>query len=126
MTKEVLRPWLVDARVAGRIAVSGLRDEDDGLTILITDESGTFPRATIVFGEVVAYRNINESYRLRTWSENDMASLPSLVTVDNSRWVRWLCDESQGTLAPDALVHYAVYTADDCIDVVSRGVPIVR
>lgn len=126
MDKELLRPWSPDERVAGRIGVSGLRDEDDGLTVFITDESGSTPRATIVFQDFVAYRNINESYRTRTWMEHDMASLPSLVLVENSRWLRWLCDESQGTLVEADLVHYGVYTADDCIDVIARVRPVIR
>lgn len=80
----------------------------------------------LVFESPVAYRNINESYRLKTWAILDMKALPSLLTVENSTWVQWLVEEAYGVIRAETLVHYAIYTPEDCVDVVTEFPPTVE
>jgi hypothetical protein len=54
-----------------------------------------------------------------------MAALPRLATIQGSRWLAWLREESGGVLVGAPLVHYAIATVDDCIDVASQFPPIV-
>jgi len=94
----------------------------DGLCLVIGSESTREAVATLTFVDFVAYRNINESFRNRTWRQlNGEAS--GLVIVKGSSWLKWLSEESDGLLSADELVHYAIYTVDDCVDVAARVEP---
>jgi hypothetical protein len=85
------------------------------------------PALRIRFDGVIAYRSVGESYRLRRSAPAMGAEnpLPTLLTVEDSDFVRWLVDEARGVLEASDLTHYAIYNLDDCIDVVARLPPIV-
>ena len=78
------------------------------------------------FESVIGYRNINESYRLRTWANHDMSRTSPLLIVRNSTWVEWLVKEAGGVLDAAKVTHYAVYTSEDCIDIASEFAPVVE
>ena len=79
----------------------------------------------ILFEAPIAFRSIGESYRLKTWTQAE-GSLLGLHLVQGSMWVQWLREESGGVLAETSLTHFAVITADDCVDVVTEFAPIVQ
>jgi hypothetical protein len=66
------------------------------------------------------------SFRLRTWGELDMAQLPSLLTVEDSCWIEWFRTEAAGAFDPVKVIHYAVFTPEDCIEIVSEFPPLVE
>lgn len=49
-----------------------------------------------------------------------MKALPRLLTVENSTWVQWLVEEACGVIRAETLVHYAIYTPEDCVDFVTE------
>jgi hypothetical protein len=118
------RPWKPLDGVPERLYLEAVHDDCEGLRFLLRGEDTTSPTLRLVFESPVAYRNINESYRVRTWAAvSDMRALPSLLKVENSNWARWLVEEAGGVLRVDALVHYAIYTPEDCIDIVTEFPP---
>lgn len=52
-----------------------------------------------------------------------MNVLSTLLTVENSIWVPWLVKEACGALQEEKLTHYAIYTPEDCVDVVTEHHP---
>jgi hypothetical protein len=78
------------------------------------------------FESVIGYRNVNESYRLRTWAQLDMSRMPPLLIVENSGWLGWLRAEAGDTIDWTRVVHYAVFASEDCIDVASEFPPIAE
>ncbi len=108
------------------LTVEAIHDDVEGLRVLLRGVDPTKPTLRVRFEDVVAYRNVNESYRLSTWARlAPTGPLPSLVIVVESRFVGWLVEEAGGVLDREELTHYAIYTLEDCIDVVSRLPPIV-
>jgi hypothetical protein len=105
--------------------VTAICDGDEGLAITLADGKSRRPVAKLVFQDFLAYRSISESFRLKTWARAGDREGGSLMRVQNSMWVKWLQEESQGVLEEFEVVHYAIYTNDDCIDVVSRTPPLV-
>ncbi len=78
----------------------------------------------LLFDPVIAYRNINESYRLRTWRNLSSRSIKGgLFIIEGSKWAAWLREESSGILDDANLIHYAVLTPEDCIDIISEFPP---
>ena len=124
MNREILVPWSPAPRVPFYVEVVSLVDGHEGLEISIRgQERSPGPILLIRFKTFVAYRCIDERHRLRTWAEQPSGSFPSLVTVQNSRWIKWLEEESAGLLAGQSLTHFAILTEDDCIDIVAMTPP---
>jgi hypothetical protein len=125
MKAESFKRWQPDAAIPLRVEILGLRDEDEGLTIVLASEETREAVAKIVFPDFIGYRNVNESFRSRTWQSQNMTGSSSLLIVEDSLWLEWLREESGGVLDDVELTHYAIYTSDDCVDVATRTAPLV-
>jgi hypothetical protein len=120
---ETYTPWSPEGLPSGRLQVQAIHDDRGGLRLLLEDETGG--QAEVVFAGYAAYRNVNESFRLRTWRVQRPPRECSAFTVLNSEWLAWLRQESDGVLDGRPLVHYAILTGDDCIDVAAESMPSV-
>lgn len=123
MSTQRFVPWTPMADVPETLYCEGIHDGPDGLRITLQSPPGDGPALQVTFEGVVAYRNINESWRARTWQHLDLKALPTLLRVDDSKWVAWLVEEAGGALSFADLTHYAIYTPEDCIDVVTESTP---
>ena len=121
---EQFTPWRPAGLSSGRLYCKAVRDDDDGLSLVMTDDSGN--QLEIIFPGYAAYRNVNESFRLRTWRVVKPPRDWSAFTVQHSDWISWLQQEADGVLDGRPIVHYAIYTDEDCIDVAAESLPIVR
>ena len=124
MAKDVFEVWSASADVRGAVQCEGLHDDCGGLRILLKGENPEGRTVEITFEHVIGYRNINESYRFRTWSARSGAVAP-LVVVRNSSWIDWLREEAAGVLDEVPLTHYAIFTLEDCVDIVSESQPVL-
>jgi hypothetical protein len=125
MSTETFKRWHPDETIPLRVQITSIRDEADGLRVVVASEVTNSPLVTLVFEDFVGYRNVNESFRSRTWQSQDFRGSSSLLIVEGSRWLGWLREESGGVLDAFELTHYAIYTNDDCIDVAARKAPVV-
>ena len=121
MSSNTYTAWQPTKEIVGRVIVDRIEDSDDGLSIFIrlTKSDKKF---RIVFDPYVAYRNMDESYRNRTFSEHGGFD-NSLNKVENSLWLEWLHAESQGYYKGHEITHYTIITDADCIDVLSEFEP---
>ena len=126
MKKQEYIEWKPVENIPDRLYCEAIHDDAEGLRILLRGDDPTSPTLRLHFESVIGYRNINESYRLRTWGEVDMANSSPLLTVENSVWLQWLIAEAGGVLEITDVTHYAVFTLEDCIDIASEFAPIVE
>lgn len=123
MTKDIYTPWEPLEGLSGRMLVEKLEDTNKGLAIylnLLNDPENR--QLKILFDPYIAYRNMDESYRAKTFSEKG-GFKNSLNIVCSSTWIDWLHDESLGYYKNSDIVHYTIITAADCIDVLSEFPP---
>jgi hypothetical protein len=125
MNVETFERWQPEEAIPLRVEITAIRDEDEGLTVVLASEETRESVVKLLFQNVVAYRNINESFRIRTWQSQNMIGSSSLAIVEGSSWLRWLREESGGVLEEFSLTHYAIYTNDDCLDVAATAAPLV-
>ena len=121
--------WCPLPDIPEELYVEALYDDVEGFRILLRAEDPTSPTLRVLFESMVAYRNMNEIYRNRTWQiwrKAGVKRLPALMMVEDSRWVQWLVEESGSILEAENVLHYAIYTPEDCIDVASQFPPIVN
>lgn len=108
---------------AGPSRLVELRDGIDGLVLTIAFDHPV-PRALQVqFGAPLAHRRSSFEVFIRIWS---MEVPYPWYTVENSRWIRWLHDESFGQFASASLAHYVITTSRDFIEILAPEPPLVR
>jgi hypothetical protein len=123
MKCEKFKAWRPTEDVPRRLTVIGLKDEDEGLEIYLRPGVADKRTLRIRFRDVIAYRCIDESFRMETWTAIEAPGSLNLLEIANSHWIAWLEKESGGVLEEFDLTHYAIFTDDDCIDVVVRSPP---
>ncbi len=78
---------------------------------------------TLVFdGNILSYRCIDESYMLKTLNEQSFDGW-SFYKVKNSKFLKWFKKESMSVYDDLNIQHYAIYSPDDCIDILSASAP---
>lgn len=124
--KQRYVPWTPVRGVPERLHCEAIHDDVEGLRILLRGDDPSGPTLRLYFESVIGYRNVNESYRLKTWSELDMAQNPPLLVVENSSWLAWLKSEAGEVVDWEKVVHYAIFTSEDCFDVATEFFPSVE
>ncbi len=114
-----------------RLVCESITDDDKGVELTLREQvkpeesqCRIAKRIKVLFDPVVAYRNVDESYRTRTF-DNHRSREGALFIVQNSEWISWLHSESYGMYEGARFTHYAIFTLNDCIDVVSEFEPSV-
>ena len=108
------------------VTLEALYDDWEGFRILVRDydkEAGIGILRISFGGRPVANRCMDEGVYPASWSKK----IPSfLSTVENSEYLEWFHKESGGIREGQPLVHYAIYTVNECIDVLDIEPPKVE
>lgn len=123
---ETYQPLPTDELLPRTMFCEAVHDDYEHFRVVLRGPSPSDRVVRILFDSVIAYRNINESFRLRTLEQIRGMELPPLVTVENSHWLAWLRHESGGVLDGVALVHYMIITPEDIIEIASEFPPRVE
>jgi hypothetical protein len=122
---ETYKEWLTFLKISGKVLVDKLEDTEEGLSIFLSFPSySTFKgkKVQIRFDAYIAYRNMDESYRAKTFNETG-GFKESLYLIEGSKWLRWLHDESVGIYQDNDIKHYTIITEADCVDILSEFPP---
>jgi len=104
-------------------------DIKDFLTIRligeINDENYFFE---IIFHNFVSFNLTDESYRISYFDEMDpgLVSLKPFLKFKDSDLIKKFQQENLGIYKSLEITHYAIYTKNDCMDILSRSEPIIR
>ena len=105
----------------------GVLDDYEGFRVLARGENKGSPMFRIAFDVVEAYYAVEESSCF-----NDSRRAGGLVqgdwcfTVDNSWFLKELHEISSGVREGFELKHYALYFANQCIDILSYEDPVIE
>jgi hypothetical protein len=124
--KNKYEKWCPLERIPARLYCEGLHDDYEGFHILLRGGESSSRMLRIAFDPALVYRNIDDGDLLKTICTLSEPEVSSLFTVENSTWLEWLHEESHGIHDGEAIIHYAIYTANDCIDVLSAFEPTVE
>lgn len=123
MANEIYKKWLPIEGIPKKLYCEGIHDDYEGFRVLLKEEDSQSLVVRLTFETVLAYRNIDESYLLRTVDNINSPGESTLYIVENSLWVKWLHEESYGTLEGKNITHYAIYTPNDCLDILAEHEP---
>lgn len=99
--EEIYVSWNPIPDIPPKIISEDIHDDYNRVRIVLQKRSnpGALRKPSklleVVFDAIAPYRNIDESFRTKTYTEHDYR-VGSLFIVENSKWVRWLHEESFG------------------------------
>jgi hypothetical protein len=123
--ENIYKKWEPLKDIPRRLYCEGIHDDYEGFRILLR-ENDRSPVLRIMFDTVRSYRKSDEGDLLRTIASINDPSRSSLFIVDNSSWVKWFHEETYDIHKDRDIKHFAIYTPDDCIDVLSEFEPKVE
>ncbi|MCA9508849.1 MAG: hypothetical protein KC505_10555 [Myxococcales bacterium] len=103
------------------------------LKIVLIDEQNSAKKVHLVFEKfVAAYRYAHESFmndlifNLRESHGKSFYAEWTFFKVENSTYIEWLTEKSEGTFMPKDYIHFSLVCGDVVLDVISVDDPIVN
>jgi hypothetical protein len=97
-----------------------LRDDADGLSIALEYDDRPGELLQLVFRSALAHRRGASEVFVRT---SQLEVPHRLYLVDDSRWIEWLHDESDGRYVSASVAHYVLTTSRDFIEILAADPP---
>ena len=128
MKQQILQPWIIpniDNNTTYNI--EAIHDDYEGFRILIRSNNLTDKILRITFSNHLSYRNTDESFLLKLWGHIDKETLgKTFYLVSNSTYIDFFNESTENLYKEWKIIHYAIYTTSDCIDILSDQPPIIE
>jgi hypothetical protein len=123
--ENIYKNWKPLKDIPRTLHCEGIHDDYEGFRILLRENDHS-PVLRIMFDAVRFYKKSDEGDLLRTIASINDPGRSSLFIVDNSSWVKFFHEETYNIHQDRDIKHFAIYTPDDCIDVLSEFEPKVE
>lgn len=128
MAKNVYRKWEPVPDLPIEMYVEALHDDYEGFRVLLKGRDERAGMLRIAFYYALTYRNVDEGDLISYDRQDEGGDLGrwGFFVVSTSDYLEWFLDVSHGLHDRDDITHYAIYTPNDCIDVLSKDPPKVE
>lgn len=137
MKRNLYKKWIPTADINDEALISSIIDNRHGLEIkLKTMNNDYFFMLHFNVEDILFYKNINESYLLsHDMHDEDINDSQPYEDIDDSRpWSFFMVESSDLTqwflqvslnlyYKKDDIIHFAIYTAEDCLDILALSHP---
>ncbi|GAB5398562.1 MAG: hypothetical protein Aureis2KO_01470 [Aureisphaera sp.] len=125
--KDVLKKWNLNVLDNNdKLYVEKLLNDSAGLTIILKKEKSDKKYLKIFFDDTLSYRNTNESFLLKIWHTTQKENLgKTFYSVENSSYIDFFHEMTQKIYLDWDIIHYAIYTISECIDILSQVPPVI-
>ena len=108
-----------------RVSLTRLIDDEEGLSLFLSEEIDKQRNIRFLFKNVYGYRNFDEGDLVEYWS--DLGGYPEHVCfqVTESNFLEWAKQQSPYKEYPEGVKHFTVITSNDVIDILSYDDPII-
>jgi len=127
-----ISPWIIDklSNNKNEFFIDEITDNNEGLTVKASDNKGLKVEIIWSHEELVSYRNTNASYFLYGLGQltERLQLRKNFYIIQNSEYVKFI--EEWGY--PETiditgeLIHFAIYTSEDCLDIIATYNPIIK
>jgi hypothetical protein len=117
--------WLPVDDIPFPLDLEELRKNEHGLSILLNSEDHSDKFLHIHFSECEAINEIAEEFKTKFWHEVDIEEDYALFIVENSEWLEAFHVESENHFRNLPFQHYAIWTTEHWIDILSSEKPSV-
>jgi hypothetical protein len=128
MKKNSFKKWEPLSGLPEEMYLEGLHNDYEGFRLLLKSRGDQAKMLRITFDPVLAYRGIDEGDLIsyQRFNEDDDLGRWAFFIVNSSDYLEWFNQSSQGIHEGEGVVHYAIYTPDDCLDILSAYPPDVE
>jgi hypothetical protein len=123
---EIYLKWLPIDDIPFPLDLDEIRKNENGLSILLNSEDHTDKFLHIHFSVYESFREIGEEFKTKFWHEVDIEEDYPLFIVENSEWLEWFHLQSENSFRDMSIQHYAIWTTENWIDILSGVKPIVQ
>ncbi len=110
--------------------VESISDSIEGFKIILFDSSDRRKKVHVIFEDSVdSYRSIDESLKFRDTYElhqqygSKFSTEWTFFKVINSSYVKWLSEQTYGTVEPEYLTHFVLLAVDSMVDIINPVEP---
>jgi len=123
--KEIYEVWEQTSEWPKNLYLQALLDDYEGFRLILEDKDGQGSVFKVSVDSHLAYRNIDEGDRLSSLRSltQTRVRVAKVYLVKNSKWVHWFKEENAGKYDDDDLLHWAIITPNDWVDVISLEPP---
>ena len=132
MTEQWIR-WEPISGLADKYEIESISDTFDRFTVILSDLKDEEKKVKVTFeGSVDAYRAVNESFRLKTFSELhekygvDFYGWWTFFKVADSEYLKWLSEQSYGISDAYSMIHFSFFGVETVLDVLTNYEPKVE
>ncbi|QBF82762.1 hypothetical protein EXU30_08720 [Shewanella maritima] len=120
-----IEKWEVDSRLTENSAVYviAIHDDLEGFRVLLSGKDLPAFRLTVSKGSLKAYRVYDEVSLVGLSYEGSFTPPNCFYIVDSSEFKEQQVKDSCGIVSEESSIHYAIYTEDYCIDILSVREP---
>lgn len=125
--KNQMTKWLPTDNILDIMFVEELHDDYEGFRILLQGEEKSSKILKLTFDDKLCYRNIDEGYSFNSRSISNNQDLgKTFYIIKNSSYIEYFHEITCNIYSDWDIVHYAIYTESDCIDILSCFEPKVE
>jgi len=128
MSKNIFKKWEPISGLPTKIYLEGLHHDYEGFRLLLKASGGQAKMLRITFDPALVYRNIDEGDYLNYGADYSQLEPMewSFFIVEKSNFLDWFQQVSQEIHDLQNIVHYAIHTPNDCVDILSAYPPKVE
>ena len=128
MCKNSFIKWEPISELPDEIFIEGLHNDYEGFRILLKGSDDQARMLRITYDPVLAYRGVDEGDLIsyKRFDEDSNLGRWGFFIVKSSDYLEWFLHLSQGIHENESIVHYAIYTPNDCLDILSAYPPEVE
>ncbi len=119
------KKWMPIDNLVETLYLEAVHDDYEGFRLLLKGDGEENKVLRNTFDPALSYRNTDEGELLKTINEQNFGGW-SLYVANDSDYLKWFSEESHGTHEGEDIIHYAIYTPNDCLDVLSAYPPKVE
>ena len=120
-SKQIFSRWRPAENIDTKLYIEKLCEDSTGLHLELAPPGLPHRRLHLHFDNYLAYRTANEGDLLKTIGPDMVGA--TLFIVEHSEFLDWFIDQTLGVRSADPIQHYAIYTPDNCVDVLSLTPP---
>ncbi len=129
MQKNGFKRWKPLTELPAEMYFKEILDFDKGLRLLLKSSDDPNQKLLqIIFESPLVYRNIDEGNLIfyNRIDEEDNLGRWGFFTINASDYLEWFHHVSQNIHKNEKITHYAIYTIEDCLDILSNFPPSVK
>lgn len=119
--------WQPFKGFSGRFYCEGVHDDYEGFRIIMRHDDKEQTHLRLKFEDVLFYQNTDEGNFLNPPPYLGDFNFPHpFYVIENSKLVQDFHQLSSGIYQDDVITHFAIYSANDCIDILTLSDPVAE